>query len=236
MTIRRVQWMTRSTRIFVVALGLLLVAAAVETARAEGGADRTFIVVGTGQLKDSSLGSAKEQAIAACKRVAVERMTAEMLPLDTMVQQFATIDSAIFSQADKFIQYYKVLAENQQNNQYRVLVEAKVSNLLLKEKLRSSGILSADARPLIPLTVTVVGTDNLSSFVLFRSSLAKLDGVESIQNKEIGPDQTTLQVNFRGTPNAFADALLTKQYAGFTTRVYQAEDGSFRIELVPAQP
>jgi len=229
------QWMGRSAWIFV-AFGLVLASGAIESARTESAADKTFIVVGTSQIKDASLGSAKDEAIAACKRAAVERMTAELLSIDTMVQQFATLDSAIFNQADKFIQYYKVLAENQQDKQYHVLVEAKVASLILKERLRTGGFLAASARPLTPLTVTVVGTDNLSSFVLFRSSLAKLDGVESIQNKEIGPDQTTLQVNFRGTPNAFADALLTKQYAGFTTRVYQAEDGSFRIELVPAQP
>jgi hypothetical protein len=203
---------------------------------AEDAAAKTFVVVGTGQIADASLGPAKDQAIAACKRAAVELMTAEMLPLDILVQQFATIDSTIFSQADKFIQYYKVLGENQQDKQYRVLVEAKVSSPLLKERLRASGILAADSRPLTPLTVTVVGTDNLSSFVLFRSSLAKLDGVESLQNREIGPNQTTLLVNYRGSANAFAEALLTRQYAGFTTRVYQADAANFRIELIPNQP
>jgi hypothetical protein len=107
---------------------------------------------------------------------------------------------------------------------------------MIQDKLRAAGILLADARPAVNLSLTVMGTDNLSSFVLFRSSLNKMEGVEAVQIREILPNQTTLSVGYRGSAGAFAEALLREQHDGFTTRVYQESDKSFRIDLAPAEP
>jgi len=214
-----------------------LIAGAVEaTAQTSVPASKTFLVVGTSLVQKESLNAAKENAIANCKRTAVEQMTAELLPLEMLVQHFSAINTVIYSQADKFIQYYKMLNELRQGNQYRVLVQAKVSGQMIQERLRSAGILSADARPLTQLSLIVLGTDNLSSFVLFRSSLNKLEGVEAVQIREILPNQTTLAVGYRGTASAFAEALLKEKHDGFTTRVYQESEKSFRIDLAPLEP
>jgi hypothetical protein len=205
-------------------------------AQTSGPASKTFLVVGTSLVQKEGLNAAKESAIADCKRTAVEQMTAELLPLEMLVQHFSAINTVIYSQADKFVQYYKMLNELRQGNQYRVLVQAKVSGPMIQERLRSAGILSADARPVAQLSLTVLGTDNLSSFVLFRSSLNKMDGVEGVQIREILPNQTTLAVGYRGTAGAFAEALLREQHDGFSTRVYQESDNAFRIDLTPAAP
>jgi len=196
---------------------------------------KTYVVVGTSSVKDGGLNAAKEKAIADCKRIAVEQMTAEIVPLDILVQQFAAIDTAIYDQADKFIQYYKMLSERQQDSQLRVLVQAKVSGRMIQEKLRSAGILTAAGRPLVQLSLAVVGSDNLSSFVLFRGTLNNMAGVEDVQISEILPNQTTLAVAYRGTAGAFAEALLKEAHEGFSIRVYQETDTTFRIELAPAE-
>lgn len=220
----------------ILTLSLLITGAFEATAQTSVPASKTFLVVGTSQVQKESLNAAKERAIADCKRTAVEQMTAELLPLEMLVQHFKAINTVIYSQADKFIQYYKMLNELRQGNQYRVLVQAKVSGPMIQERLRSAGILSADARPVAQLSLTVLGTDNLSSFVLFRSSLNKLEGVEAVQIQEILPNQTTLAVGYRGTAGAFAEALLREQHDGFSTRVYQESETSFRIDLAPAAP
>ena len=220
----------------ILTLSLLMTGAFETTAQTSVPASKTFLVVGTSQVQKASLNAAKESAIADCKRTAVEQMTAELLPLEMLVQHFEAINTVIYSQADKFIQYYKMLNELRQGNQYRVLVQAKVSGPMIQERLRSAGILSADARPVAQLSLTVLGTDNLSSFVLFRSSLNKLEGVEAVQIREILPNQTTLAVGYRGTAGAFAEALLREPHDGFSTRVYQESETSFRIDLAPAAP
>ena len=196
-------------------------------------ASKTYLVVGTGTIRGDSLNAAKEQAIAACKSSAVQLMTAELMPLEILVQQFPMVDRTIFQKADQFIQYYKVLSENREERRYRVLVQAKVSARQIADQLRQAGILTADTKPLTPLTVTVVGTQDLSSFVLFRSTLNQLEGVESVQNREIRPNQTTLAVDYRGSAGTFAEALVVKKYAGFTARVYEETENTFRVELIP---
>ncbi len=196
-------------------------------------AAKTYLVVGSGTIKGGSLNAAKEQAITECKNLAVQLMTAEVMPQESLVQQFPEVDRAIFKNAGQFIQYYKVLSENKDERHYRVLVQAKVSARQITDELRKAGLLVADTKPLTPLAVTVVGTQDLSSFVLFRSTLSKMEGVASVQNREMQANQTTLAVKFRGRADEFAEALLVKKYAGFSARVYEESENTFRVELIP---
>ncbi len=214
---------------------LLLVTGNPAVAQSPAPESKTFLVVGSSNIPKAGLNAAKDNAIADGKRIAVEQMTAEILPLDVLIQQFAAIDTVIYNQADKFIQYYKLLGERQDGNRFRVLVQAKVSARMIQERLRQAGILTADARPLVQLSLVVVGSDNLSGFVLFRSALNKMAGVESAQISEMLPNQTTLDVKYRGTASAFAEALLREPHEGYTVRVFQESENTFRIDLAPAE-
>jgi hypothetical protein len=202
-------------------------------ARAAVVAAKTYLVVGSGTIRGGSLNAAKEQAITECKNLAVQLMTAEVMPQEMLVQQFAQVDRTIFQNAAQFIQYYKVLSENKDERHYRVLVQAKVSARQITDQLRKAGLLVADTKPLTPLTVSVLGTQDLSSFVLFRSTLSKMEGVASVQNREMQADQTTLAVKYRGRANEFAEALLVKKFVGFSARVYEESENTFRVELIP---
>lgn len=213
--------------------GLVLLGGLSAPVKAATVAAKTYLVVGTGSIRGESLNAAKEQAIAECKALAVQLMTAELMQQDILVQQFPLVDRAIFQKADQFIQYYKVLSENREDRHYRVLVQVKVSARQITDRLGRAGIRMTDSQPLTSLTVTVVGTQDLSNFVLFRSTLSKLEGVESVQNREIQANQTTLAVDYRGSGAAFAEALLVKKYAGFSARVYEESPNSFRVELIP---
>ncbi len=214
---------------------LVLCAGLASPAKAATIAAKTYLVVGTGSIRGDSLNAAKEQAIAECKALAVQLMAAELMPQEILVQQFPLVDRTIFQKADQFIQYYKVLSENREDRHYRVLVQAKVSARQIGEQLRNAGILMEDTKPLTPLMVTVIGTQDLSNFVLFRSTLSKLEGVASVQNREMQANQTTLAVSFRGSADEFAEALLVKKYAGFSARVYEESENTFRVELSPEE-
>jgi hypothetical protein len=60
-------------------------------------------------------------------------------------------------------------------------------------------------------------------------------GVEDVQISEILPNQTTLAVKYRGSADAFAEALLRQPHEGFTIRVFQESEQTFRIDLAPAE-
>jgi len=224
----------RSISLAIIGVLIFGLGAAPVAAQSSAPDSKTFVVVGSSDIQKAGLNAAKDKAIADGKRIAVEQMTAEILPLDVLIQQFDAIDTVVYNQADKFIQYYKLLGERQEGNRFRVLVQAKVSARMIQERLRQAGILTADARPLLPLSLVVVGSENLSSFVLFRSALNKMAGVEDVQISEILPNQTTLAVKYRGTVGAFAEALLRQPQEGYTIRVFQETDDTFRIDLAPA--
>lgn len=217
------------------AMVLMVIGGPDAAGQAAAPASKTYVVVGTALVQKADGNAARELAIADGKRMAVEQMTAELLDLDILVQQFPMIDTVVYNQADAFIQYYQVLNENRRDNQLRVLVQAKVSGQMIEAKLRSAGIFSSDARPVAQLSLSVVGSDNLNAFVLFRSGLNETAGVESVQISEILPNRTTLAVGYRGTASAFAEALLRQPQVGYTMRVFQESDQAFRIDLGSAQ-
>ena len=228
-------FLPRSISLGIIVVLLFLVMGNPAVAQSPAPESKTFVVVGSSDIPKAGLNAAKDNAIADGKRIAVEQMTAEIVPLEILIQQFAAIDTAIYNQADKFIQYYKLLGERQDGNRFRVLVQAKVSARMIQARLRQAGILTADAHPLVQLSLVVVGSDNLSSFVLFRSTLNKMAGVEGVQISEILPNQTTLDVKYRGTTSAFAEALLREPHEGYTIRVFQESENTFRIDLAPAE-
>ncbi|MEE8541086.1 MAG: hypothetical protein V3S66_05430 [Desulfobacterales bacterium] len=100
---------------------------------------KTVAVIGT--ARSEHVARARERAIANSLIAAVERVTAEILPFESMVQNFATLNDLIFIDTRNFIQHYKVLTEARSDKVYRVMVQATVSIDSISERLSSAGIL-----------------------------------------------------------------------------------------------
>ncbi len=105
----------------------------------EEGVTKTVAVIGTARSAD--VARARERAIANSLIVAVERVTAEILPFESMVQNFATLNDIIFIDTRNFIQHYKVLTQARSDKVYRVMVQATVSIDSISERLSAAGIL-----------------------------------------------------------------------------------------------
>ncbi len=105
----------------------------------EEGLTKTVAVIGT--ARSEHVARARERAIANSLIAAVERVTAEILPFESMVQNFATLNDLIFIDTRNFIQHYKVLTEARSDKVYRVMVQATVSIDSISERLSSAGIL-----------------------------------------------------------------------------------------------
>ncbi|MCK5098572.1 MAG: hypothetical protein KAR45_10750, partial [Desulfobacteraceae bacterium] len=78
----------------------------------------------------------------------------------------------------------------------------------------------------------IEGEDYLSSFILLRKALSDMQGVKSVQTKELGADQAIVNILFKGNAEKLAQALLLKTFNSFGIEIYNVKDKSFTIKFV----
>ncbi|MEA1946248.1 MAG: hypothetical protein U9N83_02975 [Thermodesulfobacteriota bacterium] len=120
---------------------------------------KTVVVMGTGKIHQKNSAKARESAIARSLVSAVDRVAVEIFPLESLVRNFQAFNEMIYSNTNKFIQDYKVLAELPSKNNYKVMVEATVSISTLKKLMSSAGIL-LEEKPL-PKILVLISDQNL---------------------------------------------------------------------------
>ena len=111
----------------------------IDTAGA-GQAKNTFIVIGTGNVKKENISAARQEAIKNCLITAVGLTATGLMDIDSMVQNFETLNEILYTNIDKFIRGYKVLTEARMETKYQVMVQVTVSSKLVKGKLTKAGI------------------------------------------------------------------------------------------------
>ncbi len=125
---------------------------------------KTVVVIGTGAIYKGDSASARDAAVSSSLILAVDMVTAEILPIKSMVRNFKAINEIIYSQTGEFIQGYKVLAESPAEKQYRVMVQAAVSIKALEEKLLEAGIMVA--KKAMPKTLFLVAEQHFEDNLL----------------------------------------------------------------------
>ena len=122
-------------------LGVLLMALPVAAQESSPPADlRDVVVIGTAPIYKGDSAAAREQAVARGLNAAVERAVSDLLPLESLVGSFQTLNQTVFGSPDEFIQGFKVLAENVADRRYRVIVQAEVSMPRITERLSQAGM------------------------------------------------------------------------------------------------
>jgi hypothetical protein len=97
-------------------------------------------VIGTGTIRGGDVAKARNRAIKNSLVSAVEFAVADLLPLESMIQNFKTLNEILYDKSSKFVEYYKVLTELKSGRTYRVLVQATVSTSVIEQQLMSAGI------------------------------------------------------------------------------------------------
>ena len=82
------------------------------------------------------------------------------------------------------------------------------------------------------ITLTIHGTDILPFLVVFRNELKSIEKVNSQQTLEMTPDEAILMINYDGTSQNLADALLMKTFDSFSINIYESSENTLNIELV----
>jgi hypothetical protein len=101
----------------------------------------TFIVMGTANVKKEYVSAARQEAIKNCLVTAVGLKATGLMNIDSMVENFETLNEILYINIDKFIKGYKVLTEARSDSTYRVMVQVTVSSKMVKRKLTSAGIM-----------------------------------------------------------------------------------------------
>lgn len=125
------------TTLFIAAVMILF---DIDTADAQQAKD-TFIVMGIGNVKKEDVSAARQEAIKNCLVTAVGLKATDLMNIDSMVQNFETLNETLYTNIDKFIRGYRVLTEARSESTYRVMVQVTVSSKMVKRKLTAAGIM-----------------------------------------------------------------------------------------------
>ena len=82
------------------------------------------------------------------------------------------------------------------------------------------------------IEIIIKGTDNLTNFVKFRRVIHEIPGVKHLQMKEMTLNQATIIVDFQGTPEDLANALMLKTLDAIGINIYEISPSHLRIELI----
>ena len=105
--------------------------------------DKTFVVLGSSRIQGANIQAARDKAISEGLVTAVALMTAEVLMVDSLVENFPQVNRIVFENTDAFVQEYKVLTETESGKFYRVIVKATVAGKKIAKQLSTAGILRA---------------------------------------------------------------------------------------------
>ncbi|MCK5508451.1 MAG: hypothetical protein KAI50_08020, partial [Desulfobacterales bacterium] len=106
----------------------------------ENTSEKIIEVIGTSTIRGSDVAKARDQAIKNSLVFAVELAVTDLLPIESLIQNFKTLNEIFYDNSSRFVGYYKVLTELRSGKTYRVLVQATVSTFVIKQQLMSSGI------------------------------------------------------------------------------------------------
>lgn len=101
----------------------------------------TLEAVGSSSIYGENVSRARELAIEDGMVAAVEQTVAAQLPVESLIQNFQVLDEILFSDTNDFIQGFKVLTEVKGKDAYRVLVQATISQDLIRKRLSDAGIM-----------------------------------------------------------------------------------------------
>ena len=88
----------------------------------------------------NDIAKARECAISDALVEAVELAFINLVPRETIIENFKSLDAVLYKGSDIFIRDYKVLTESMSGDVYRVLVQATILSNALKQRMINDGV------------------------------------------------------------------------------------------------
>jgi len=96
--------------------------------------------VGTGIIEEDNVDKAREKAIQNALATALETTVDKILPPQLIISNFQLLNDRIYNPVQKFVRGFRVLAEAQSNEFYRVLVKSTISVDTIRSNLSEIGV------------------------------------------------------------------------------------------------
>ena len=97
-------------------------------------------VIGSGKIYKQDIASARRRAIANSLATAVDLVAVDLIPHETLIREFKSVNDTLYNHSSEFIQDYKVLTEYLSGKIYRVMVHAAVSIDKVESALTTAGV------------------------------------------------------------------------------------------------
>jgi hypothetical protein len=120
---------------------------------------KTYVVIGAATVTGGNVPAAREKAISNSLVTAVALMIADLLQVDSLVDNFPKLNELILDQKNTYVRDYKVLTEVSRGNSYRVAVKATVSGEKISKRLSDAGILRT--KTTLPRVLFLVAEKNV---------------------------------------------------------------------------
>ncbi|MBW1998353.1 MAG: hypothetical protein JRJ29_10380 [Deltaproteobacteria bacterium] len=108
----------------------------------------TVLVIGSAPLLRGNIAKAKTQAISKAMRLGVERYMVEHLGSEGMINNFHRVVYEVLPKAGELIENFNVLAEDQSEGEYKILVRIKINEKVMNERLKKIGLVIMEGPPI----------------------------------------------------------------------------------------
>ena len=107
-----------------------------------------ILVIGTGTVVSGNIAHARKMAISDALVKGVEEYLMRRLGSAGMMNNFSRIIHDILPRAREEIENFNILAEDQQDKTYKILVQLKVNEQVMEETLRETSLVLAEGPPI----------------------------------------------------------------------------------------
>lgn len=107
-----------------------------------------ILVIGSGKITRENLAAARKEAISDALDKGIEGYLEMTLGSQGMVNNFNGVINEVIPGSGDVIENYHILAEDQYNKTYKILVSIKINEKLMDERLRNAGIITYEGVPL----------------------------------------------------------------------------------------
>lgn len=102
------------------------------------------VFIGTGRVVDENIADARNEAISEGFVKAIEDYLIRRIGPQDMANNFQRLDEEILSRSKEAVQDYQIISEFRTERYVRVLMKARVNEVVLEQKLKTMGLLEID--------------------------------------------------------------------------------------------
>ena len=114
---------------------------------AETGKQGEILVIGTGTIVEGNTARAREAAISDALIRGVEEYLARRLGSQGMANNFPRLIQEVIPKAREVVGNFNILAAEEVDNYYKVLVRLKINDTVMEEKFREIGLIETEGPP-----------------------------------------------------------------------------------------